>query len=186
MKKALMATSLVIGLFALGSALAGENLKSGPQVGEKVPGPFEPLNLTGDKAGEKACLFCKNGSHPVAMIFARDISEPLTGLIKKIDAATAQNEAKKMGSFVVFLNDDDSAAARIKDLAQKSSIEHTVLSLDKAQGPEAYKVSKDADVTVVLYTNREVKANYAFAKGELGDKDIDVIVGDLVKILPNQ
>jgi len=186
MKKALMAASLAIGLFVLGSALAGENLKSGPQVGEKVPGPFEPLNLTGDKAGEKACLFCRNGSHPVAMIFARDISEPLTSLIKKIDAATAQNQAKKMGSFVVFLNDDDSAAARIKDLAQKSSIDHTVLSLDKAQGPEAYKVSKDADVTVVLYTNREVKANYAFAKGELGDKDIDVIVGDLVKIVPNQ
>src|SRR5881227_3574066 len=78
MKKALTAASLVIGLFAIASALAGENLKSGPQVGEKVPGPFEPLNLTGDKAGEKACLFCKNGSHPVAMIFARDISEPLT------------------------------------------------------------------------------------------------------------
>jgi hypothetical protein len=173
-------------LFANGLARAGENLKSGPQVGEKVPGPFEPLNLTGDKAGEKACLFCKNGSHPVAMIFARDISEPLASLIKKIDAATAQNEGKKMGSFVVFLNDDDSAAPRIKDLAQKSSIEHTILSLDKAQGPEAYKVSKDADVTVVLYTNREVKANYAFAKGELSDKDIDVIIGDLVKILPNQ
>src|SRR5262249_49312237 len=120
MKKALMAASVVIGLFVIGAALAGENLKSGPQVGAKVPGPFEPPTTTGKKGGEKAFLFCRNGSHPVAMIFARKISEPLTSLIKKIDAATAQNESKKMGSFVVFLNDDDSAASRIKDLAQKS------------------------------------------------------------------
>src|SRR5262245_20776913 len=93
--KALTATALVVGLFAIVSALVGENLKSCPQVGEKVPGPFEPLNLTGDKAGEKACLFCKNGNHPVAMIFARDISEPLASLIKKIDAATAKTRPRR-------------------------------------------------------------------------------------------
>ena len=33
---------------------------------------------------------------------------------------------------------------------------------------------KDADVTVVLYNQHKVKANYAFKKGELKDKDIDV------------
>jgi hypothetical protein len=45
-------------------------------------------------------------------------------------------------------------------------------------------VSKDADVTVVLYTKRTVKANYAFAKGGLNDKAIDKIVADVSKIVP--
>ncbi len=38
-----------------GSLMAGEGLKSGPQPGDMVPGPFNPLNVTGDNAGSKAC-----------------------------------------------------------------------------------------------------------------------------------
>jgi hypothetical protein len=37
------------------SVFAAEALQSGPQEGERVPGPFNPLNLTGDSAGKKAC-----------------------------------------------------------------------------------------------------------------------------------
>ena len=43
-----------------------------------------------------------------------------------------------------------------------------------------------ADVTVVLYYKHNVKANYAFKKGELKDKDIEKIVKDLSKILPEK
>ena len=42
------------------------------------------------------------------MIFAREVSDNLTSLVKKVDAATAKNSACRMGSFVVFLNDDES------------------------------------------------------------------------------
>jgi hypothetical protein len=37
------------------SVFAAEALQSGPQPGDKVPGPFNPLNVTGDSAGKKAC-----------------------------------------------------------------------------------------------------------------------------------
>ena len=35
---------------------AGGALKSGPQEGKNIPGPFHPLNLTGAMAGKKHCL----------------------------------------------------------------------------------------------------------------------------------
>jgi hypothetical protein len=38
------------------SALAADALESGPQPGQKLPGPFHPLNITGRAAGTKACL----------------------------------------------------------------------------------------------------------------------------------
>ena len=43
--------------FALlvGSAWAADALQSGPQTGDNVPGPFNPLNVTGDDAGKKQC-----------------------------------------------------------------------------------------------------------------------------------
>jgi hypothetical protein len=39
----------------VGSAFAADVVKSGPQVGDRVPGPFSPLNVTGDAAGQKVC-----------------------------------------------------------------------------------------------------------------------------------
>ncbi len=39
----------------LSSACAAGDLKSGPQVGKAVPGPFNPLNVTGPDAGSKRC-----------------------------------------------------------------------------------------------------------------------------------
>ena len=168
---------------ALALPAYAEHVKSGPQAGEKVPGPFHPVNVTGEKKGEKFCLFCVNGENPVAMIFARESSPELTKLIKKIDDATAKNKEKSMASFVVFLSDKDGLDKGLASLAEKEKIEKTVLSIDNPAGPSGYNVAKDADVTVVLYVDRKVKANHAFKKGEMTDKDIEKIVSEVPMIL---
>jgi hypothetical protein len=38
------------------SAWAADALQSGPQVGEGIPKPFQPENITGKFAGKKQCL----------------------------------------------------------------------------------------------------------------------------------
>ena len=48
-----------------------------------------------------------------------------------------------------------------------------MLSIDNPAGPSGYDIPKEADVTVVLYTKRNVKVNHAFKKGELTEKDVD-------------
>jgi hypothetical protein len=159
--------------------------KSGPQVGKAVPGPFEPYNVTGASAGRQACQFCRNGENPVAMVFARDLNPEVVKLIKKIDACTAKHEGAKMGSFVVFLSDDDSLKDRLTELAQKEHIDQCVLTMYAPPGPKKYEVHPDAEVTVVLYKDETVKANYAFKKDQLQDKDIDRILADTSKILPS-
>jgi hypothetical protein len=40
----------------IGTAPAADDVKSGLQVGESLPGPFNPLNVTGSDAGKKRCL----------------------------------------------------------------------------------------------------------------------------------
>jgi len=120
------------------------------------------------------------------MIFAREVSDPLTSLVKKMDTATADHKACKMGSFIVFCSDDEHLEATLKELAKKEKLDHIVLTIDNPQGPPRYKVAKDADVTVVLYEQQKVKANYAFKQGELHDKDIDQIVAAVSKILPEK
>jgi hypothetical protein len=187
-KHRIVAAACLMLALAAGVVVAEEKtaLKSGPQVGAQVPGPFHPLNINGANAGEKFCLYCKNGQNPVAMVFARDASEPLTKLIKQLDHATAKNAGCSMGSFVVFLSDSDSLEKQLKEVAEKEKLKHTILSIDNPSGPKGYEVAKDADVTVVLYTEHKVKANYAFKKGELSGKAIDQIVADIAKITPEK
>jgi len=120
------------------------------------------------------------------MIFAREISDSLTSLVKKIDEATAKNAAAKMGSFVVFCNDEEGLDKKLKELVQKEKLQRIVLSIDNPAGPKGYNVSKDADVTVVLYNQKNVKVNHAFKKGELKESDIATIVGEISKIVPEK
>ncbi len=118
------------------------------------------------------------------MIFAREVSDSLTSLVKKIDAETAKNSKAKMGSFVVFLSDSEKLESQLKDLAKTEKVTKTIFSIDNVAGPMGYKVNKDADITVVLYNKRTVAANYAFKKGELNDAAIAAILKDVPKILP--
>jgi hypothetical protein len=47
--------TFAVAVLAVAGAVAGEGLKSGPQVGTNIPGPFDVLNLNGPAAGEKNC-----------------------------------------------------------------------------------------------------------------------------------
>ena len=118
------------------------------------------------------------------MVFAREVSDNLTGLVKNIDAATEKNSSCRMGSFVVFLNDDESLEAKLKAMAKKEGIEKTILATDNPAGPQGYNIPKEADVTVILYNKRKVVANHSFRKGELKAEDVEKVVADLSKILP--
>ena len=118
------------------------------------------------------------------MIFAREVSDSLTSLVKKIDAETAKNKKAKMGSFIVFISQDEKLADKLKDLGKKEEIKTTILSImDNPVGPPAYKVDKDAAVTVVFYNQRKVLASHAFKKGELNSAAIEKVMADLPKIL---
>src|SRR5262245_48474639 len=118
------------------------------------------------------------------MIFAREINDTLTSLVKKVDAETAKNTKAKMGSFIVFCNDDEKMEDNLKKLAEKEKLKKLVLTLvDKKSGPEEYDLHKDAEITVVLYVNRSVKSQFAYKKGEFKDKDVEAIMKDIPKIL---
>src|SRR4051812_22201550 len=120
------------------------------------------------------------------MIFAREVTDSLTGLVKKIDKATAENRSARMGSFVVFLSTDEGLEQKLKDLAKKEGLKHTILTIDNPSGPPGYGIAKDADVTVVLYKRHKAAVNHAFKKGEFKDKDADAVLKELPKILPGQ
>lgn len=186
----LAAIILILGLAVVG-VYAGGPLKSGTQVGKEVPGPFHPLNVTGEHAGKKACLYCLNSGNPTAVVFAREATPAVAKLLKQLDEATVKNGKANMGSFAVFCNSSDGLDKQLEKLAADQKLARLVLSIDNPAGPKGYEIAKDAEVTVLLYKTIDEKdgftarvlANHAFRKAELSDAAISKIVADVAKIV---
>src|SRR5260370_37872992 len=117
LRKGLLAIAILGSAMLMAVAQPTSVVKSGPKVGEEVPGPFHPLNVTGANAGKKACLYCSNGGNPVAVVFAREATPEVAKLLKQLDDATVKNGKAEMGSYAVFCSDKDGLDKTLTKLA---------------------------------------------------------------------
>ena len=184
-KLSVLAVMLLVSVIGRGNAGEFKSVvKSGLQPGE-FPDAFVVQDCTGPKKGTSLCYRCRYGGRPVVTVFTRRSDGKVVDLIKKIDAKVGKNRDRKMAAFVVLLTDDpDKVELQLVELAKKHNIRHVPLTIfDGLDGPEAYKLSRKADVTVLMWLKQEVKVNYAFAKGQLDGKSVKQIVGETSKIL---
>ena len=107
-------------------------------------------------------------------------------MVKKLDEAVSKNSDCRMGSFVIMLSDDDKMEDKLKAFIKKENIKKVVIAIDNPQGPPKWEIAKDADVTVLFYTKRTVKKNFAFEKGKMTEKDIETIIAELKTVLPEK
>lgn len=128
----------------------------------------------------------------VALVFAREVSDPLIGLVKAIDrqlemaAPFNRVNRERPGVFIVFCSDDAGLQPRLQALIAHEGIKHVVLSIsrDKAAGPKRYRVAREAELTTVVYANQErVVANYVLDSIDLTAEKRDEILGSLSKVL---
>jgi len=119
----------------------------------------------------------------VINIQARKITENLTSLVKQIDTLVDDPSKPRDGShaFVVYITDDpDAAEEELAAVAEKHGIKNTPLTVfDGVSGPRRYKISADAEVTVMMWdAQTKVAVNHAFGKGELTAEAVKKIVAD--------
>ena len=183
MKRFAVLTSAVALMISGLSASAAE-LQSGLQPGDS-PGAFNVQDVTGPSKGKSLCYRCQYGNRPVISIFARDVDENLTALIKKVDDAVAENQDSQLKAFVVLLTDDpDAAEQKLAKVAADNKIKHVPLTFfDGVQGPEGYQISSGADVSVMMWVQSDVKASHALPKGKLDKTAVKSILADTSKIL---
>jgi len=118
-------------------------------------------------------------------IFAREVDENLTNLVKQVDKKIEKNKDKQLSAFVVLLTDDpDAAAPKLKTLAEKAKVKNVPLTLfDGQTGPEDYKIAKNAQLNVMMWVGGQVKVNEAFAKEKLAKKQLASLDKATTKIL---
>ena len=179
MRKAfLMAVALVLGVAVTASA----EVTSGPQAGDSV-GAFTVTKVAGNaddgvEAGKSLCYRCKMGARPVVMVFARTADPKLAKLLKKIEEEVEEHQSEKLTSFVNMIGGDaDSLKKAAAEFVKTNDLKRIafVVPDDAKNGPEDFKISSDADLTVVCYKGGKVKTNHAFSKGQLDDATIDAV-----------
>jgi hypothetical protein len=167
-----------------GAAFAADALKSGLPVGEEVPA-FNVRDITGPSKGKTLCYRCQYSDRPVVAVFTRELTPTVKDLVKKIDGQVGENKDKKMAAFVVVLTEDpDAIEPKLEALAKDSKLSNTPLTIvEGVTGPPEYKLSKDAEVTVMMWVESEVKVNQSFAKGKLDKKAVASLLEETKKIL---
>lgn len=166
---------------ALGLALtlsAADPCVSGTPVGKR-PGPYSFLVATGPQRGQQTCYICEQHEKdkPAAVVFARNLTDPLGKLLAKLETAGAIPAAKDSGYKVWMTQLADKADLEgLGKWAQTQGLKTVpVGAFEDADGPPSYKLAKDADVTVLLFTKQKVVANFAFRAGELTDKQVEEV-----------
>jgi hypothetical protein len=113
----------------------------------------------------------------------------LTSLVKKIDQSmdTAGKSPRPLGLYIIFVNNSDGLDKKLRELAAKESLKHVNLGIGAP--PDQYEVSKNAEITVVIYSpgrrpEQHVTANFAFWKHELDDAKSKAIVKAVSDVLP--
>ncbi len=185
MRKARFLTMAVVGIVAaaIGAGATLAEVTSGQQVGETV-GAMTVTKVTGNPLdgvpdGKTLCYRCKMGSRPVVMVFARTADPGLAKLLKKLDEEIEEHQSAKLTGFVNMLGTDaESLKKDAAEFVKLHGIERIAFMVpkDAANGPDDYKIAPDADLTVVCFKDGKVRANHAFAKGQLTDEKIDAIV----------
>jgi hypothetical protein len=124
---------LVLGSYAASDADKAD-LKSGPQAGDKLPGPIfyseEPRSV-----GTKTDFTEMFGSNPVILILAREMTKPLSRLVKKLHAEVAKRKSARLRSVLVILSDEDALDNKLKEYGKKQKIKHVDLAIMEPDGP---------------------------------------------------
>ncbi|MBS0262221.1 MAG: hypothetical protein JSS02_09750 [Planctomycetes bacterium] len=168
------------GWLSMVTAGAGEparGLASGPQIGDKIS-TFYVRAVTGPLKSKSVCYVCRNGDRPVVMLFIRQITPGLQDLLKGLDAEIDRQRGVGLRGFGVFVPGEiPDLFSRVQTLSfdEKLNLPLTIAAAP-ADGSAGGAIHPEAAVTVVLYRDLIVKANFACRADELNAERIAEIL----------
>jgi hypothetical protein len=158
---------------------------SGLQPGQK-PGPYSFLVATGPQRGQQTCYVCETADKPAIVIFARKLTDPLGRLMSKCDAFMETRPKDTVRSWATVLGEKTASLDELAKWSKGAGVKNVPIgAFDDPVGPPAFKLNNDAEITVLIWVNRKVVANFAYRAGELDDEAVKKIVEAMPKLVEN-
>ncbi|MDP6442850.1 MAG: hypothetical protein QGG36_05355 [Pirellulaceae bacterium] len=170
----------------MSSKQVGVMIMSGLPVGARAT-QFEVQDCTGPAAGRRVCYFCRYGRRPTVTLFVRDLNDEVGALVKGIDERVRKHRDARLAAFVVLLADNPfEASRRLKRFADQHEIKSTPLTVFSDRPNvlrNEYKISSDAQLTVLMWSEVRVRANHAFGSDAFERADCPEIWADVDKLV---
>lgn len=167
----------------------------GVKVGQAIPGPFFPYNLTGNRETSYACPVTAFEDNPTVLVFVsmgEEGSDTVKKLLTELDAALVRYKRDNLRAFVtivepkiegaIFQKDDErnAAAEKLKGLIASLMLKSLNFGLDSAQGLKDWGIAPEKAITIVLYQNYKVVQTQTVAATELSEETVAAWMGQLV------
>ncbi len=161
-------------------AVVTEEVFSGPQVGEPLPG-FVFRQALGDSAGQELDLVAQADGSPIVLLFVHEANRPSIALTRALTRYASERLKDGLVTGVVLLSDDPAAAeANLKRMQHALTPNvPTGVSLDGLEGPGAYGLNRKMQLTILVGKQGRVTANYALVQPSL-QADLPKIIRSIV------
>jgi hypothetical protein len=176
--------SVWLAMFCFSDQVAGADdpVFSGPQPGEKVVG-FEVMAVYGEQAGKTFDPIEKSSGKPTLLVFVHKLTRPGVGLTRGLTAYARSLADKDVVSGIIWLSDDKAKAEAYLNRAKKS-LNFSVpvgVSVDGDEGPGAYGLNRNVELTILVAEDNKVTANFALVQPSI--QDGERIAAELAKLV---
>jgi hypothetical protein len=137
-------------------------LFSGPQKGEALPA-FKVVDVTGPNAGKEVDYVAEFKGAPTVLVFVHEVTRPGGRVVRDLDRIARDRADLGLKALVVFLGADPFEREKYVPLYQRSlgTAVPLAVSVDGAEGPGAYGLNKQAELTILVARENRVLYNAA-------------------------
>lgn len=163
--------------------VADDPVFSGPQPGETLV-PFKVVAVYGEDAGQEIDPIELAGGKPTLLVFVHKLTRPGMALARGLSSYAKSQSGAVSG--VVWLDDDKAKAESYLNRAKKS-LNFTApvgISVDGGEGPGAYGLNRNVELTILIADKNQVKANFALVQPSVTEGPR--IAGALAKLLDRE
>lgn len=143
---------------------------SGPQVGEVMP-PFRVMGVYDDNAGKESEVIQLIDGKPVLLVFVHKLTRPGIALTRSLTQYANDLGKDKAVTGIIWLTDDKAKAEQYLTKARKSlNFQVPVgISVDGIEGPGAYGLNRNVELTILVGKADKVTANFALVQPSLSE-----------------
>ncbi len=159
------------------------NIFSGPQPGEKLP-PLKVRIVIGDKAGENVDIVSAARGKPTFLVFMNEWNEQVAELMRVITLYAEQKGKPQLVTAVVWLTSDPIELGAKLERARPHMPRNTPvgISLDGPEGPGAYGLNRNVQMTILVCERNVVTSNFALVQPSVHG-DAVAVLRALVKVI---
>lgn len=173
---------IVSAMLALPSLTAEDPVYSGPQKGEKLAS-FKVTAVYDDDAGKEYDPIEVFKGKPTLLIFVHKVTRPGVALTRSLTAYAKSLSKQGASGGIVMLDDDRANAEQFLNRARQG-LGFTVpvgVSVDGGEGPGAYGLNRNVELTILVAKDNVVTANFALVQPSVSEAP--QIAGELAKLV---